>query len=140
MKWFNLHGLIFVAILMIPNILFALKYKNGFENNWKNKYIEVFEQIGRYGCFFTMIFNIPYTCFGYWLRERIWSLLHYKYCSGRFILPDLVHLLSEEQHVPHLVFVHSSFRTLPVQRNFMPICITDRLCCRLCTLPYPDFL
>lgn len=34
MKWFNLHGLIFVAILMIPNILFALKYKNGFENNW----------------------------------------------------------------------------------------------------------
>ena len=78
MKWFNLHGLIFVAILMIPNILFALKYKNGFENNWKNKYIEVFEQIGRYGCFFTMIFNIPYTCFGYWLRERIWSLLHYK--------------------------------------------------------------
>ena len=136
MKWFNLHGLIFVAILMIPNILFALKYKNGFENNWKNKYIEVFEQIGRYGCFFTMIFNIPYTCFGYWLRERIWSLLHYKYCSGRFILPDLVHLLSEEQHVPHLVFVHSSLRTLPVKRNFIPICITDRLC----TLPYPDFL
>ena len=65
MKWFNLHGLIFVALLMIPNILFALKYKNGFENNWKNKYIEGFEQIGRYGCFFTMIFNIPYTCFGY---------------------------------------------------------------------------
>ena len=48
---------------MIPNILFALKYKTGFENNWKNKYIEVFEQIGRYGCFFTMIFNSGYEKF-----------------------------------------------------------------------------
>lgn len=73
MKWFNLHGLIFVALLMIPNILFALKYKNGFENNWKNKYIEGFEQIGRYGCFFTMIFNIPYTCFGYCSENAFWA-------------------------------------------------------------------
>ena len=140
MGWFNYIGLIVICLILIPNIVFAVKNKDGFENVYHNKVAETFEQIGRFGSFSLMIFNIPYTCFGYWLRERIWSLLHYKYCSGRFILPDLVHLLSEEQHVPHLVFVHSSFRTLPVQRNFMPICITDRLCCRLCTLPYPDFL
>lgn len=32
MNWFNLFGLIFVAVIMIPNIIFAVKCKDGFEN------------------------------------------------------------------------------------------------------------
>ena len=68
MKWFNLYGLIFVAVIMIPNIVFAAKCRDGFENRWNNKFVETAEQIGRFGCFAFMIFNIPGATFG-WLFE-----------------------------------------------------------------------
>ena len=51
MEWFNLFGLIFIVVIMIPNIVFAIKNKGAFENKWKNKAAEIIEQIGRIGCF-----------------------------------------------------------------------------------------
>ncbi len=68
MGWFNFYGLIFIAIIMIPNVIFAIKCKDGFENKKVNKTIEVLEQVGRFGCFGFMIINVPYTHFG-WLFE-----------------------------------------------------------------------
>lgn len=65
MSWFNPYGLVFIILIMIPNIIFAIKCKDGFENLWSNKAVEIPEQIGRYGCFGTMIFNIPFTAFGF---------------------------------------------------------------------------
>ena len=32
MEWFNVFGLMFMAVILIPNILFAVKCKDGFEN------------------------------------------------------------------------------------------------------------
>ena len=37
MELFNIYGLIFLAIIMIPNVIFAIKCKDGFENKWNNK-------------------------------------------------------------------------------------------------------
>ncbi len=65
MSWFNYFGLIIVAVLMIPNITFAIVNKSAFENKYKNKFVEILEQIGRYGCFACMIFNIPYLYFDF---------------------------------------------------------------------------
>lgn len=65
MEWFNIFGLIFIAVIMIPNIVFAVKRKDGFVNKWQNKAVEIFEQIGRFGCFGFMIINIPGTWFGF---------------------------------------------------------------------------
>lgn len=58
-----------VAVIMIPNILFAMKCKDGFVNKWNNKSVETVEQIGRFGCFGFMIINIPGTWFGWWSDE-----------------------------------------------------------------------
>ncbi len=69
MNWINVFGLVFVAVIMIPNIVFAVKCKDGFENNWDNKLVEEIEQIGRFGCFGFMIFWIPGTYFGFWSDE-----------------------------------------------------------------------
>ena len=69
MEWFNVFGLMFMAVILIPNILFAVKCKGGFENKWKNRTVETVEQIGRFGCFGFMIFNIPGTWFGWWSDE-----------------------------------------------------------------------
>ena len=59
MEWFNVIGLVFLVAIMIPNIVYAIKCKDGFENTWKNKPVEIIEQIGRFGCFGFMIINIP---------------------------------------------------------------------------------
>ena len=69
MEWFNVFGLIFIAVIMIPNVVFAIKCKDGFDNKWNNKYVEVTEQVGRLGCFGFMIINIPGTWFGWWSDE-----------------------------------------------------------------------
>ena len=69
MEWLNVFGLIMVAVIMIPNILFAMKCKDGFVNKWNNKFVETVEQIGRFGCFGFMIINIPGTWSGWWSDE-----------------------------------------------------------------------
>ena len=65
---FNPWGFLFLSIIMIPNIIFAIKNKEAFENSIQKKWfkiLEIFEQIGRYGCFFCMMFNISETYFGF---------------------------------------------------------------------------
>lgn len=71
MSWFNGYGLVFMAVTLIPNIVFAVRCKDGFDNAWKNKCVEVLEQIGRFGCFIFMVFNIPGTWFGFWFRGAL---------------------------------------------------------------------
>ena len=62
MGWFNVFGLIFIVVIMIPNVVFAIKRKDGFDNKWDNKFVEFIEQAGRFGCFGFMIF-------GWWSDE-----------------------------------------------------------------------
>ncbi len=69
MGLFNVFGLIFIVVIMIPNVVFAIKRKDGFDNKWDNKFVEFIEQAGRFGCFGFMIFNIPGTWFGWWSDE-----------------------------------------------------------------------
>lgn len=65
MNWINLYGLVFMLIILIPNILFGIKQKEGFQNVWRNRVIEILEQIGRYGCFVFMILILPGSGFGF---------------------------------------------------------------------------
>lgn len=69
MEWLNAYGLFMIVVIMIPNIVFALKCKDGFENKRNHKLVETIEQIGRFGCFGFMIINIPGTWFGWWSDE-----------------------------------------------------------------------
>ena len=115
MNWINPYGLFFMAVILIPNIVFAVKCPQGFENAWENKTVERLEQIGRFGCFGFMVIHIPGTWFGFPSDEAfaiylmadaalvacyclIWILCFRK--NGLFramalsILPSLVFLLS----------------------------------------------
>ena len=71
MNWFNPYGLAIVAILMIPNLIYMVKCKEGFENLWQNKAVETLEQIGRFGCFGLMILNLPQTYLGFWFADGL---------------------------------------------------------------------
>ena len=72
MEWFNPFGLVFITIIMIPNIVYALRCKDGFANNYRNKTVELVEQIGRFGCFGFMIFNVPGIWFG-WRSDKVFA-------------------------------------------------------------------
>jgi hypothetical protein len=71
---------------MIPNIIFAIKVKDGFENCNQNKVVEILEQIGRYGSFAFMIFNLLFCHFGFASDEAfaiyfvVNSVLIFAYC------------------------------------------------------------
>ena len=61
----NLFGLVFMVVIMIPNIVFAIRCKDGFENKWNNKLVEKLEQNGRFFCLVFMVVNVPKTWFGW---------------------------------------------------------------------------
>lgn len=62
--WINVFGLCIVIAIMIPNIVYAIKFR-GAENKCTNKTMNVLEQIGRYGCMFLLICNIGKGGFGF---------------------------------------------------------------------------
>lgn len=65
MNWLNFYGLALVAIILIPNIAFAATHKDGFENLYQNKAVEILEQAGRFGSFIFMFLQIPALCGGF---------------------------------------------------------------------------
>ncbi len=87
MQWLNLFGLGFMVVIMIPNIIYAIKCRDGFENKYNSKLLEIVEQIGCFGCFGFMIINIPGTWFGWWSDEAfaiyiiVNALLSVLYCA-----------------------------------------------------------
>ena len=114
MDWLNVFGLILVILLLIPNIVYAIKFKDQ-KNLCTNKFMNILEQIGRYACMFLMVFNIGIAEFGfgsvgafliyiignvllmlsYWV---IWILYFHKQSFGKkialAILPTCLFLLN----------------------------------------------
>ena len=46
MEWFNLTGLVFVIILLVPNIIFAMKHKDGFETSITTRPLKRLSKLG----------------------------------------------------------------------------------------------
>ena len=87
MSWFNYYGLAIMAIIMIPNIVYAFTHKADNKNKYNNKIVEILEQIGRYGCMALMVFNIPYTYFDFWFD---YALICYLSVNGVLCLAYLI--------------------------------------------------
>ena len=64
MEWLNIFGLILVVLILVPNIIYAFKFRDQ-QNKCTNKIMNIIEQVGRYGCIFLMIFNIGIAEFGF---------------------------------------------------------------------------
>ncbi len=113
-NWINIFGIIIVVLMLIPNIIYAFKFK-GAENKCKNKVVNFLEQIGRYGSMFLMIFNIGMLEFGFssklaflvWVNVMFLLLIAYwvgwilyfkrpvlKYSMALAIIPSFIFLLS----------------------------------------------
>ena len=122
MSWFNYYGLIFIVLTMLPNIVYSIKNKNSITNNYTNKIAEIFEQIGRYACMAFMIFNIPYTWFGFYFDYAnivyivVNSALVTAYCIIWIILWNKDGMLKSLllSILPSLVFIFSGVITASI--------------------------
>ena len=63
---------------MIPNIIYARKNQDEFENKFNNEMVEYLENIGRYGSLIFLVFNIPKTYYNFWFSNalRIYLLVN----------------------------------------------------------------
>ncbi len=110
MEWFNYLGLIFVVLLLIPNIIFAFKSKSK-QNKQNNKILEIFEQIGRYGSMIFMIFNIPYTVFGYY------------FARGQIVYVTINSALMLAYYLSWIVFWKKDCLTKSLLLSIVPSCL-----------------
>ncbi len=62
--WLNIFGLVFVILLLLPNLVYAFKFR-GRENKCNNRGMNILEQIGRYASMFLMVFHIGIAEFGF---------------------------------------------------------------------------
>lgn len=120
-NWFNFFGLMIVVLMLIPNVIYALRFRNS-ENKCKNKWINGLEQVGRYASMFFVIFPIgvqgfdsvlAFLCFvfgnailllSYWI---IWILYFGKRCKvyGMLlaVIPTLIFFISGITMVNYLL-------------------------------------
>jgi hypothetical protein len=62
--WINIFGLCIVIAILIPNIIYAIRYRS-VKNKCTNKIMNVLEQIGRYACMFFLIVHVGKTEFAF---------------------------------------------------------------------------
>ena len=65
MEYFNLFGMVFVLVLLIPNAIYAIISKGRIQTKERHRILEPIETVGRIGCMAFMVINIPGTVFGY---------------------------------------------------------------------------
>ncbi|MBQ9530857.1 MAG: hypothetical protein IJR70_02175 [Eubacterium sp.] len=62
--WINFFGALIIALILIPNIIYAIKNKEE-KNLCKNTFMNAIEQIGRYSCIILMVFPLLVWEFGF---------------------------------------------------------------------------
>ena len=76
--WINIFGAVFVILLLIPNIVYAIKNRDE-KNLCTNRFMNLIEQIGRYACIVLMWFPLLVWKFGF---ASVFEMLLYLIGNG----------------------------------------------------------
>ena len=71
--WINLFGAVIVILMLVPNVVYALKHK-GEKNLCTNRLMNAAEQIGRYACIILMWLPLLVWKFGF---AGVWEMVLY---------------------------------------------------------------
>ncbi len=80
--WINVFGVIIVILMLIPNIVYAIKNKNE-KNLCTNLFMNIVEQIGRYACIVLIWFPLVVWKFGF---SSVFEMLLYMVCNGMILI------------------------------------------------------
>lgn len=76
--WINVFGAVIVVLLLIPNIVYAIKNK-GEKNFCANRFMNIVEQVGRYACIVLMWMPLLVWKFGF---ASVLDMMLYMACNG----------------------------------------------------------
>ena len=79
--WINIFGAVIVILMLIPNIVYAIKNK-GEKNYCTNLFMNIIEQIGRYACIVLMWLPLLVWKFGF---ASVLEMILYLTCNGIFL-------------------------------------------------------
>ena len=79
--WINVFGAVIVVLMLIPNIVYALKNK-GEKNLCANRFMNIVEQVGRYACIALMCLPLLVWKFGF---ASVLDMMLYMACNGLLI-------------------------------------------------------
>ena len=79
--WINGFGAAFVLLMLLPNIIYALKNK-GEKNRCTNRLMNALEQLGRYACIVLMWLPLLVWRFGF---AAVWVMLLYLAGNGALL-------------------------------------------------------
>ena len=85
MEWFNYYGLAIIIVLMIPNVIYMKKHKDSMVLNYENKFLDIVEKIGRFGCIFCMVANFPYWDFMFHHGKYVYLFGNLAFCLAYII-------------------------------------------------------
>ncbi len=80
--WINVFGGIIVILMLIPNIVYAIKNKNE-KNLCKNRFMNIIEQVGRYACIVLMWLPLIVWKFGF---ASVLEMVLYLACNGALLV------------------------------------------------------
>ena len=76
--WINVFGAVIVVLMLIPNIVYAIKNK-GEKNLCANRFMNIVEQVGRYACILLMWMPLLVWKFGF---ASVLDMMLYMACNG----------------------------------------------------------
>ena len=76
--WINVFGAVIVVLMLIPNIVYAIKNK-GEKNLCANRFMNIVEQVGRYACIALMCLPLLVWKFGF---ASVLDMMLYMACNG----------------------------------------------------------
>ena len=108
--WINVFGAIIVVLLMIPNIVYAIKNK-GERNRCTSRLMNVLEQIGRYACIILMWLPLLVWKFGF---ASVFEMLLYFLGNGTLLIA---------YWTLFAVYMKRRSKTLAIALAVLPACI-----------------
>ena len=81
--WINLFGAVIVVLILIPNIIYAVRYKQDETRTKIPTYLTVCEQVGRYACIVLMWLPLLVWKFGF---KSVEEFLIYMFGNGVLLL------------------------------------------------------
>ena len=82
----NVFGCAIVAIMLIPNIIYGIKFKN-VENKCTNQAMNIIEQVGRFASMALMVLPLFVWKFGF---SSVFAMLVYLFGNGILLLTYLI--------------------------------------------------
>lgn len=108
--WINLFGAVIVILMLVPNVVYALKHK-GEKNLCTNRLMNAAEQIGRYACIILM-----------WLPLLVWKFGFAGVCEMVLYLTGNAALLAA-YWIAFAVYMKRKSRGLALALAAIPACI-----------------